>query len=369
MNSKNIPKSKNINLMIIFNDMSLGGIQRKITDIISYIQKVFPHIQITLCLQRRQGLFLSQIPQNIRLINPPFETPRFNNLWFIFWLSFVIQKHRPSHILSFMDLSSIPTLLALKIVPWQKPHLTIGEDILTSKYVQIERFPKLRLKLIKNLYPQANCILVQTPTQKKDLHQIIGKSENITVSPNWLPLKFTKKNIYTLKKDIDILFIGRIEAQKNLTKFVKIIKIVSQSFPEIKVVIVGNGSESKMIRDLIKECRLQKNITIYPTTSTPEKFYSKSKIFLLTSDYEGFPLTLLEAISCGCYPVVNNIPELKIFFDHLTDKFIFKNQTEAIKIINNQLTKPDPQSLKYYQHKTISSQNENISLFIEKCLK
>ncbi len=149
MNSKNIAKKNNF--IIVFNDMDLGGIQRKIIDIISYTQNNYPNTSITLCLQRHKGLFLKQVPQNIKIINPPFETPRLNNLWFIFWLTYVFHKYQPSHILSFMDLSSIPTLIALKLLPLQKPHLTIGEDILTSKYVHIESFPKLRLKLIKKI--------------------------------------------------------------------------------------------------------------------------------------------------------------------------------------------------------------------------
>ena len=367
MNFKNTAKKDNF--IIVFNDMGLGGIQRKIIDIISYTQNNYPNTSVILCLQRRKGIFLKQIPKNVTIINPPFETPRFNNLWFIFWLVFVFHKYHPTHILSFMDLSSIPSLIALKFLPLQKPKLTIGEDILTSKYVYIESFPKIRLKLIKKFYPQANSILVQTPIQKNDLHQIIGNSNNVVVSPNWLPLAFPPKNTDKSKKDIDILFIGRIESQKNLQKFVQIIKMVSLDFPKIKAVIVGQGSESKAIKSLINKLELQKNIKIYPITSNPQKFYLRSKIFLLTSDYEGFPLTLLEAISCGCYPIINNIPEIRKFFDRQPDNFIFNNTAQATKKITTQIPNTNYEQLKYYQDKIIKSQSENISLFVKKCLK
>ncbi len=367
MNFINIAKKNNF--IIVFNDMSLGGIQRKIIDIISYSQTNYPNKSIILCLQRRQGLFLKQVPKNVKIINPPFQTPRFNNLWFIFWLAFVFYKYKPKYILSFMDLSSIPTLIALQLLPLQKPYLTIGEDILTSKYVFIESFPKLRLKLIKKFYPKANSILVQTPVQKKDLNQIIGKSNNIIVSPNWLPLVFPPKYINKIKRDIDILFVGRIEAQKNPKKFIQIVKKTSLIFPKIKTVIVGQGSESKTIKKLIKKLGLQKNIKIYPTTINPQKFYSRSKIFLLTSNYEGFPLTLLEAISCGCYPIINNIPEIRKFFDYQSGNFIFKNTAQAVKKISKQLSHSRCKQLKYYQRKIIQSQNKNISLFVKRCIK
>jgi len=359
--------NKKNSLMIVFDDMALGGIQIKILDLIKKITKDHPKIKIIICLRYKRGFFLKKIPKNIKLISPKFHTNRFDLFWFIFWLTFQVFKFNPNKILSFMDLGSIPSLIAKKILFLKKINITIGEDILTSKYVYIESFPKIRLKLIKYLYPKANQILVQTPVQKKDLHQIIGHSDNISVSPNWLPLNFPPK-IKRLKKEIDILFIGRIEAQKNLKKFIYIIKKLSLTNPKIKAVIIGNGTETKNIKKLVIKLKLKNNIQILPATSFPQKFYLKSKIFLLTSNYEGFPLTVLEAISCGCYPVVNNIPELKKFFKYQPNKFIFKNQQEAVNIINEQLLKPNYKIIKFYQNNIVSSQNRNISLFVKKCL-
>ncbi len=361
-------RNKKDTIMIVFDDMALGGIQIKILNIIKKITKDYPKIKIIICLRYKRGFFLKRIPKNIKLISPRFHTNRFDMFWFIFWLTFQTLKLNPNKILSFMDLGSIPSLIVKKILFWKKINITIGEDILTSKYVYIESFPKIRLKLIKYLYPKANQILVQTPVQKKDLHQIIGRSNNISVSPNWLPLDFPPKN-KILKKEIDILFIGRIEAQKNLKKFIYIIKKLSSTRPKIKSVIIGNGAETKNVKNLVTKLRLKNNIQILPATNFPQKFYLKSKIFLLTSDYEGFPLTVLEAISCGCYPIVNNIPELKKFFNHQPNKFIFKNQKEAIKIIDEQLSKPNYKLVKFYQNNIISFQNRDISLFIKNCLK
>ena len=369
MNLKKAVKPPNKQLMIVFNDMSLGGIQRKIVDIISFIQKKYPRFKIILCLQSSKGIFLHQVSPNIKVISPPIHTRRLNNLWFTFWLSYIFNKYRPGYILSFMDLCSISTLIAIK--PFSaiyKPKIIIGEDILTSKHVYTETFPKIRLKLIKVFYPQADKILVQTPIQKKDLHQIIGKSDNVIVSPNWLPLVFPPKTKSKNPKNIDILFIGRIDPQKNLTMFVNIIQKVSLSNPNIKAVIVGDGTETTTIKQLIKKLHLQKNIRIFPATKNPQKFYLQAKIFLLTSDYEGFPLTLLEAISCGCFPLSRNIPEVVKFFNHQASKTIFKYPHQAAKLITQQISQPNINLIHYYQKKIISLQKKHISLFINYCL-
>jgi len=368
MNLKNIANKDQKKMMIVFNDMALGGIQRKIIDIVGYIKINYPKVELILCLQNKKGIFLNQVPSNTKIISPSFHTSRFDRLWFTFWLFIQIIKYNPTNILAFMDLSSIPVLIALKFAFWKKPKLIIGEDILTSKYVYTQTHPKLNLKIIKYFYPKANSILVQTPIQKNDLNKIINnnKNNNIFVSPNWLPLDFSKMiNKKIVIKPIDILFIGRIEAQKNLIKFVKIIKIVSKDFPKIKVVIVGDGSEKEIIKRLIKRLKLENNIKILPPTKNPENFYLRSKIFLLTSDYEGFPLTLLEAISCDCYPIVNNIPEVRGFFDKYNDKILFKNETKAAEIIKDNLLSTDKKVIEYYKNKVIELQQKNIGIFVK----
>ena len=60
--------------------------------------------------------------------------------------------------------------------------------------------------------------------------------------------------------------------------------------------------------------------------SSPELYYSKSKIFLLTSDFEGFPLVLCEAMTYGVVPIVYNT------FEAATD--IIDNNKSGV-LINN----------------------------------
>jgi len=356
-------------LLIVFHDMRLGGIQRKIIDIINYHQKHLPDTKIILCLREQQGIFLEQIPKNIEIISPSFYTSRFNMAWFTIWLIKKIATIKPTQILSFMDLGSIPTIITLKLLPWIKPKLTIGEDILTSKYIYTESFPPLRKLLIKWLYPRAHTILVQTPIQKKDLEKMIYQSiENskIIVSPNWLPSDFPpKKNISQNQRSIDILFVGRIDNQKNLPLFLEIIKQVKEKNSHITAFIVGDGDQKNNINKLIKKLDLQKNVFIKKPTLNPSQYYSQSKIFLLTSNYEGFPLTLMEAISSGCLPIVRNIPELSQFFTKDRSKIMFNTRLEATKIIINLLQKPQTNHIKPYLDKILTDQQKHISTYIK----
>lgn len=350
-------------LMIVFHDMKLGGIQKKTIDIVNYLQNHHPEVKITICLRHKEGIFLKQIPSSIPVVSPPFHTSKLDQIWFTFWMIFQILQSNPTHILTFMDLGTVPTLTALNFIFWKKPRVSIGEDILTSKYVYTETFPRLRLWLIRRLYPQATHILVQTPIQKKDLITIIGPqiTPRIQVSPNWLPLDFPPSKP-SFRRSTDIVFVGRLDYQKNLFKFIEVVKQVSLRRPQVKVKIIGDGPLRPQIIKLIKQNRLTSNIVLVPATLNPIPFYLDSKIFLLTSDYEGFPLTLMEAISCGCYPVINNLPEISHFFNQKPEDYLFSTPLQAVALINHVLA----QSLSvdgYYQTKLFKLQSRAISQY------
>lgn len=63
--------------------------------------------------------------------------------------------------------------------------------------------------------------------------------------------------------------------------------------------IFGSGPDENEIKQLIKNKGLEKNISLKGTTSEVEKVMSESDIIMLTSDFEGLPMCLIEGASCG----------------------------------------------------------------------
>jgi glycosyltransferase involved in cell wall biosynthesis len=355
-------------LMIVFHDMKLGGIQRKTIDIINFIQKNQPDVKITLCLRNKAGIFLKQLPPNIVVIGPIFHTAKLDMIWFIFWMSVQLIKYNPTHILSFMDLGSIPTLIALKIIFWKKPQVTIGEDILTSKYIYIETFPKIRLWLIKTLYPNAHRVLVQTQIQKNDLDNILNTSSSslVQVSPNWLPLDYQPLPSIP-KKDIDILFVGRFDPQKNLFLFLDIISDLQKIIPGLQVTMVGGGPDTFNLKSHARKNYL--HVQFVSQTLDVKNYYLRSKIFLLTSDYEGFPLTVLEAAACFCLPVLRDLPEILTFLGPKSP-LIFHTQKQAVTILKQRLTTTDSNLtlIKPIQNTIFTVQNQYLANYVSPIL-
>lgn len=356
-------------LLIVFYDLNLGGIQRKIIDIINYTQHHYPKVKIILCLQKKEGIFLKEVKSNIHIISPKFHIKRFDMILFTLWLIPQLVKIKPNRILTFMDMSSIPVLFASKLVFVKKSIQIIGEDILSSKYIPSTSFPQLRLYLIKKLYPLSKKIIVQTNVQKSDILQITNHNSKVIVLPNWLPLAYPSKNIIPFnKRQTDIIFIGRLNPQKNITKFIEIINEVSKKIPSISVKIVGSGNQKSHLKKITHQFKLEKNIKFISATSDPQKFYSESKIFLLTSDYEGFPLTLLEAISCHCQPILNKLPEIVTYFDKYKNDIFFNNPAQAANLICHLLSHPNNKIIDYYKNKITQDQTKNIDRYVKHIL-
>jgi glycosyltransferase involved in cell wall biosynthesis len=106
-------------------------------------------------------------------------------------------------------------------------------------------------------------------------------------------------------RDIDILGAGSLIPLKQYAVFIEVIAFLKQFMPNINAIICGKGPEYEKLQSLIKQNRLEHNITL--TGELPHKavlaLMQRSKVFLHTSSYEGFGVVLLEALYAGAQVV------------------------------------------------------------------
>ena len=108
-----------------------------------------------------------------------------------------------------------------------------------------------------------------------------------------------------------ILWLGRLdEGQKRYTHAILIMEKIVQQIPEAQLLIVGsgNGSAELELQSMIQKKNLENNVTLCGDSNHVEDYYSKASIFLMTSAYEGFGNTLIEAYSWGLPVVLYDLP-------------------------------------------------------------
>ena len=83
---------------------------------------------------------------------------------------------------------------------------------------------------------------------------------------------------------------------------------IAKEFPNENLLIYGSGELKQNLQKLIENLNLQKRVFLMGTTDKVEEVLSKAKIFVLSSDYEGMPNALMEAMTVGLPCISTDCP-------------------------------------------------------------
>jgi len=105
------------------------------------------------------------------------------------------------------------------------------------------------------------------------------------------------------KKEKRILWLSRVTYnQKRADLILPFWKKIMNDLPDWQLDIVGDGDAFDDVQHQIETEQIPR-VTMYGK-QTPYKYYSRAPIYIMTSAFEGFPNTLIEAQSYGCIPVL-----------------------------------------------------------------
>lgn len=125
--------------------------------------------------------------------------------------------------------------------------------------------------------------------------------KNATVIPN--SLSFVPRKQSSLENKV-ILAVGRLTYQKGFERLVEAIALIKEKCLGWQVRIIGDGADKEAIRKQIKERGLEDTVVILPPTDKIEDEYRNASVYAMSSRFEGLPMALIEAKSCGL-PIVS----------------------------------------------------------------
>lgn len=157
-------------------------------------------------------------------------------------------------------------------------------------------------------------IIALSEHNRQLLLQVGASASKIVTVPNgvnveeYTNLRRGDKILARLNNDHPILlYVGRIDWNKKVEKIVEAMPIILKDFPLAKFVVVGPdyGNYVNKLLEIAKKLKIEHSLVI--TGNVPRErlleFYSAADLFLLPSSYEGFGLSILEAM-CSKVPVV-----------------------------------------------------------------
>lgn len=155
----------------------------------------------------------------------------------------------------------------------------------------------------------SDAVFVQNDEQKKYFSSFI-RNKSFAV-PNAVFSAFFEKTADISDKPHQIISVGRYVKQKNQLLLIDAVADLLDKYPDIKLSFYGGTLDDEVASQLtsrIKEYSAESNITLCGRVSDIENYLQKADLFVLSSDFEGMPNALMEAMAVGLPCISTDCP-------------------------------------------------------------
>lgn len=193
-----------------------------------------------------------------------------------------------------------------------KLHLQIHTDLFNPYFKKQSFLNRIRILIAKYVIPKANQIRVVSQRIKDSLLvRFKDLKASIEIQPVFINLEKlksapVKSNLHEKYPQFEkiILMASRLTWEKNIGLAIEAMATVASQNPKIGLIIVGSGPEEVKLKNKVKRFGLDKYVIFEGWSDDLPSYYKTADLFLLTSYYEGYGMTLVEANACGC-PIVS----------------------------------------------------------------
>jgi glycosyltransferase involved in cell wall biosynthesis len=122
-----------------------------------------------------------------------------------------------------------------------------------------------------------------------------------------LPARYFEKRtaVETRGKEI-VISTARLDVQKDHVTLLRAFKIVANKIPNSELWLVGDGPLKNQLKSLAEKLGISQRVKFFGWVQNPTKLLDSSKVFVLSTKWEGLPLSILEAMAGGIPVVASN---------------------------------------------------------------
>jgi len=288
-------------LLFYIHKLERAGAQRVISNLAEYF---YSHeYDVLLVNDYKQGDFddcfeVSVGIKRVFLRKSLIGNPMLKNIQRIIKLRKTIKSEKPDIVLSFMGRPNVRMLLA-----------SVG--ISTKKVVSVRNDPdheygstKIEKRFINNLFRLAEGVIFQTKDAAMYFDLRIREKARIIINPVGEVFYSQTRNI----SPCGIVTFGRKVPQKNQKMLIRAYKMICDEFPGDNLFICGEGYLNGELESLCKELQIEDRVFITGNVTDVIQRLCNAKVFVLSSDYEGMPNALMEAMAIGVPSIATDCP-------------------------------------------------------------
>lgn len=293
-------------LSIFIPNLEMGGAEKNAVLIANeFVEKGF---NVDMVLLDAKGALINKLDKRVRLVDLKCKFRKF----IYFELKKYFLGHQVDSVLVFMFPLTFITTLVCKIYS-PKTKVVVTERTTYSKSFfktkKLNFIHRMASKIMMNLcYPFADAVVLVSKEALKQLKKFLFfQNSKINYHVIYNPVQLLEPKEFSLPKEclswyksdaFKILAVGRLRKEKNYPLLLKAFKLLLQKV-DATLMILGEGPERHFLENLISTMGLQDKVFFPGTVIETEFFYKKADLFVLSSDVEGFPNVLLEALTYG----------------------------------------------------------------------
>lgn len=294
-------------IAIFFRTIGAAGGERVMLNLANEWLKL--GLRVDLVLSTAAGLDLWEIPANLRIID--LKASRLSKS--LFGLANYLKQERPAILIPCAHFANEVALLA-KLIARIPGKIMLVEHIVLSTEVQREE-TGIRKRLIplatRTLYPLADQIIAVSPRVAEDLAEMTGIPQNkipAVYNPAITPQLYEQaakpvEHPWFKPGELPVILgVGRLQSQKDFPTLIRAFDLVRKTQPA-RLVILGWGPDRPQLESFIQELGLEDCVDLLGFVSNPYAYMKRASVFVLSSAWEGMPLSLIEAMGLSI-PVV-----------------------------------------------------------------
>jgi glycosyltransferase involved in cell wall biosynthesis len=287
-----------------------GGAQRVIVNLIQGMTD--RGLPVDLVLTAADGVFLSQLPPSVRLVD--LRARRL--IRSLAPLTGYLRRERPRALVSSMSHANLIALWAAKLARQATPVIVTVHNTMSQSSQRDGRAGGLEPRLLRLFYPWASSVVAVSGGAADDLARTSGLSRdrvqvvyNPVITPEMLALARETPDHpwYAHGQPPVILGVGRLTRQKDFATLVRAFALARQQRPA-RLIILGEGEDRAALEALIRELGVADDVALPGFRDNAMAYMAGSALFVLSSAWEGLPTVLIEALAAGARVVSTDCP-------------------------------------------------------------
>lgn len=266
--------------------------------------------RVDLVLARAEGAYLTEVAPAVRVV----DLNKGRVLASLLPLARYLRRERPDAILSALNHANIVAILARKIarVPIR---LVVSER---NSLVSLRGSARGHLfrTLMRWCYPFADLVVSVSRDGARELVSELGLPDRLVMAiPNPVPVEEIKDRA-SVPPDHPwlapgsppvVLAVGRLEAQKDYPTLLRAFTLLRRN-RDLRLIILGEGKLRPTLERQIHELGLTAYVALPGFQPNPFAWMAASDLYVMSSRYEGFPNSLVQAMACGARVVSTDCP-------------------------------------------------------------